>query len=202
MKKLVFALSTVALLFVGWTAERLLRGAVRYEWSEQATPGAQATAITGSLTRGSVFARVVSPDTSMGLSLNVKFRDGVRFTWIGDASMVPIGLVERADGVYLVLQEWSRPHSDVKAGKAAKHQVCHVREPAGGSASQATQVTPLFVPSDVPTSLWPWVRRVRLGSEFINKQPRVDIGVLTAQTSAATSSGLGACPDLRRADHL
>lgn len=194
MKKTLFTLATLLLFLVSWTVERQIQGIVRYEWEDTAAPGSQAKAISGSLTRRGHYPQ--------GLSLVVRFEDGARFAWGGDAAMAPVGLVERGGVVYLVLQEWGRAHGQVVAGQASKSLVCHVREPASGQDQTRTQVTSLFVPTDVPNVIWPWVRYAQVDAQTINRYQRADASVLMAQVAAAAPSGVGACPDLRRADHV
>jgi hypothetical protein len=137
-----------------------------------------------------------------GLSLDVRFKDGERFTWIGDATMAPIGLVERSGVVYLVLQQWGRAHGEVVAGKPARSLVCHVREPAPGQDQSSTQITSLFVPTDVPNTIWPWVRYAQVDTAIVSRYQRTEASVLAALVTAAAHSSVGACTDLFRADHV
>jgi hypothetical protein len=194
MKRLVFVLLSLLVAFVGWAVSHQWGYPIRYEWADRAPSGSLAQSIRGSLTRQALVPR--------GLSLDVIFRDGVRFTWIGDAAMAPAGLVERADGVYLVLQAWGRPHGEVVAGQAPRHLVCQLREVHGVQAPQSSAVTPLFVPTDVPYSFWPWVSHVRVEPALVDRYPRAAAGELAGQVAGAVAAGVGACPDLRRADHI
>jgi hypothetical protein len=194
MKRLVFVLGSLLVSFVGWVVSHQWGYPIRYEWGDRAAPGSLAKSIQGSLTRQALYPR--------GLSLDVAFRDGVRFTWIGDASMAPVGLVERADGVYLVLQAWGRPHGEVVAGQTARHLVCQLRDAPPAHALQGGAVTPLFVPTDVPHNFWPWVSHVRVEPGLVDRFPRAAAGELAGQVAGAVAAGAGACPDLRRADHI
>ena len=194
MKRLVFVLLSLLVTFGGWAVSHQWTYPIRYEWADRAAPGSGAQSIQGSLTRQALVPR--------GLSLDVVFRDGVRFTWMGDASMAPVGLVERAGGVYLVLQAWARPHGEVVAGKAPGHLVCHMREAPSSPALQGSAVTPLFVPTDVPYSFWPWISHVRVEMPLVDRFPRAAAGELAGQVDGAVAAGLGACPDLSRAKHI
>jgi hypothetical protein len=194
MKRVLWVLGSLVVSFVCWTVSHQWGYPIRYEWVDRAAPGSQAKAIQGSLTRLALYPR--------GLSLDVAFHDGVRFTWIGDASLAPVGLVERADGVYLVLQAWGRPHGEVVAGQAPRQLVCQLRDARGAPAVQASAITPLFVPTDVPHSFWPWVSHARVDAAVVDRFQRARVGELAGQVAAAAATGAGACPDLRRADHL
>lgn len=126
----------------------------------------------------------------------------MRFTWTGDAALAPVGLVERAEGTYLVLQAWGRPQGEVAAGKAPRQLVCQLRELASGPAGPGSVVTPLFVPTDVPHSFWPWVTHAQVSATVLSRGVRASAPALLAQTTAALGAGVGACPDLRRANNL
>lgn len=189
LRFLILGLAVLAAL-----THRLL-GESRLEWHDQAAPGAQATAISGSLTRRALYPR--------GRSLDVAFRDGGRFTWIGDASMAPVGLVERAGGAYLVLLEWGRTRADAASATPPKSIVCLVRDMPGGLGGEGgpgNAVSPLFVPSETVARVWPWTWRARIEREVVvSRYQRLGVDTLVALAAAAPA--VAGCPDLRRADH-
>jgi hypothetical protein len=191
MKRVVFMLASLLLSFVGWTVSHQWSYPIRYEWADRRAPGSQAKSIQGSLTRQAPYPR--------GLSLDVTFQDGMRSTWIGDASMAPAGLVERADGVYLVLHAWGRPHGEVRSGQAPGQLVSQWRDGNGASAVPGGVVTPLFMPIDVPHNFWPWVSHVQVAPALVDRFQRAAECDLAGQVASAVARGAGACPDLRRA---
>jgi hypothetical protein len=194
MKRVVFVLASLLLSFVAWTVSHQWRYPIRYEWADRTAPGSQAQSIQGSLTRQALYPR--------GLSLDVTFQDGMRSTWIGDASMAPAGLVERADGVYLVLHAWGRPQGELRSGQAPGHLVCQWRDGHGASAVQGGVVTPLFMPNEVPHTFWPWVSHVQVAPALVDRFQRAAERDLASQVARTVAAGAGACPDLRRAKNI
>ncbi len=113
----------------------------RHAWRDVPPAASSIEQLQGSLTRNLFIVR--------GLSLDVRFRDGFRLLWTGDASHVPAGLVESESGVHLVLEAWAVPRGQASA--ARRTLVCWVRDapvPAG-----PVVVVPLFTPEPLVSAL-------------------------------------------------
>lgn len=165
----------------------LFGGETSYEWRDDPPPASSLVQLEGSMTRNVV--RVG------GLSLQARFRDGYRLSWIGDASHVPAGLVETGQGVYLVLVAWGRPRGHDTRPRDTL--VCWVRD---GQPGTPTVVVPLFTPEPlVSPVMLSWRRFVPIDAEIVRRAPRMAPADLLQRLG--TPADRGACPNLFGADN-
>ncbi len=137
-----------------------------YEWSEPPPAGTQLVQLGGSLNRNLFQIR--------GLSLQLRYADGHRLSWIGPPEFAPAGLVHSSQGVHLVLVEWGRPLGE--EGRDRRTLVCWVRDQGSGSG---TVVTPLFVPQPLVGKLLPGFRRFQqVDAETVQRAPRMSVAEL------------------------
>ncbi len=164
----------------------VLGGETSYEWRDEPPPGSSIVQLEGSLTRN--FFRIG------GLSLQARFSDGFRLSWIGDPSHVPAGLVETEQGVHLVLVEWAQPRGE--AARERKTLVCWVRD---GRPGAPTMVVPLFTPEPLVSGIQlRWGRFMPVDAEVVRNTPRMSADELLRRHGGQQPGG--ACPNLFRAD--
>jgi hypothetical protein len=164
----------------------LLGGQTTYEWRDEPPPGSSIVQLEGSLTRN--LFRIG------GLSLQARFSDGFRLSWIGDPGFVPAGLLETEQGVHLVLVEWALPRGE--QGRERQTLVCWVRD---GRAGAPTVVVPLFTPEPLVSGLqWRWRRFMPVDADVVRDAPRMSTDELLRRHGGQQPGG--ACPNLFRAD--
>jgi len=161
----------------------------RYGWRDEPPTDSSLVRLEGSLTRNLLRVR--------GLSLDARFRDGFRLTWIGDARFVPAGLVQTPRGVHLVLRAWGWPHGE--AGRERPTLVCWVRD----TPSDATTpwVVPLFAPEPLTSGINLSFRRfMDVDDAVVRHSPRLAADELLRLAEAQPQPG--ACPNLALARSL
>jgi hypothetical protein len=164
----------------------LLTRQATYEWRDTPPPESSIVRLEGSLTRNFFHIR--------GLSLNARFSDGFRLSWIGDSDYVPAGLVETEQGVHLVLVEWAQPRG--QEGRERQTLVCWVRE---GRPGTPTVVVPLFTPEPLVSGIQlRWRRFMPVDAELVRQHPRMSTDELLRRHGGRQPAG--ACPNLFRAD--
>jgi hypothetical protein len=164
----------------------VLSGETSYEWRDTPPPESSIVRLEGSLTRN--FFRIG------GLSLQARFSDGFRLSWIGGPSHVPAGLVESELGVHLVLVEWALPRGE--EGRVRRTLVCWVRD---GRPGAPTVVVPLFTPEPLVSGIQlRWGRFMPVDAELVRNHPRMSTEELLRRHAGQRPGG--ACPNLFLAD--
>lgn len=158
-----------------------------YEWHDPPPAGGALVQVGGSLKR--------SLWVVQGLSLQLQWRDGQRFSWIGTPSHVPAGLVDTEQGVHLVLVQWGWPLAE--PGPERGSIVCWVRDGRPGPAV----VTPLFMPEPLAARILPGFGYfVDVKPEVVQRAPRMAAAELLRRHDAQPQRG--PCPNLYAADNV
>lgn len=177
---------TAGFAVVGFVLSWLFTHQTTYQWRDTPPAGSSLVQLEGSLNRTLFQVR--------GLSLQLRYADGHRLSWIGTPDFAPAGLVHSAQGAHLVLVEWGRPLGE--AGRPLRAQVCWVRDPWPGATPM---VAPLFVPQPLVRKLLPgqW-RFEQVDPALVRDTPRLSAEELLRLHDAQPSRG--ACPNLYLAD--